>query len=354
MKKGFLRIVAVIMVVLMTAVYMPVAEISDIFATKASALITSDVSLGGNVKWKYDSGSETITVYGSGSMKNFSNGDNGQRWDEIYKATAKRPKRNATKIVIENGVTNIGNNVFNGLSKVTTVVIPASVTSIGTSAFEGCTALSSVTLPSKLKTIGSNAFKNTKFTNVKIPDSVTSIGSGAFSGISGVKVTCNYGSYAYDYCMKNSINCAIPANMLYIDSTFDSEAKQVTVAMKILYNKAKLNAANFTLTYNNAVVSILGDPIYESANGVVKAVAFSEGKISVAVIAEDYVPYSSKSVCEYNLGTYTFSINGHADKVDFKLACDTLLINEAKASLSSVTSSEELHIFTEKVTTEPS
>lgn len=350
MKKGFLRIVAVIMVVLMTAVYMPVAEISDMLAPKASAA-KYDGKLGGSVTWSYDSSNKTLIISGSGNMSSY--GSTPEDFTKYRALLVTSIYKQATKIEVRNGVTSIGNNVFRNFAKVTTVTIANSVTSIGTSAFEGCTSLSSVTLPSKLKTIEKNAFKNTKFSKVTLPDSVTSIGSGAFSGISGLKLVCNYGTYAYDYCADNSLSFTIPANKLVAETFFNAAAKQVAVSLKMVYNKANLNAANFTLAFNDAVSSLESEAAYDSSNGVAKAVVYGDGKVSIAVISETYVPYSSNSVCEYDLGTYTFKINGQADRADFTFTCETLLMDEKKVSINGASASEELHVYTENIALQP-
>ena len=54
-------------------------------------------------------------------------------------------KNQITKIVIEDGVTNIGARAFEGCSLVTSVTIPNSVKTIGHFAFGGCSALTSIT-----------------------------------------------------------------------------------------------------------------------------------------------------------------------------------------------------------------
>ena len=61
-------------------------------------------------------------------------------------------------VVIEDGVTNIGEDAFCGYKNLTSVTIPDSVTSIGSSAFDGCTGLTSVTIPDSVTSIGYRSF----------------------------------------------------------------------------------------------------------------------------------------------------------------------------------------------------
>ena len=160
MTKHLKRFIAVCLVVLMAVAYVPVADIDGIFGIEASAIVTNGkVKLGDNISWKYDNKSRTITVSGSGAMYNYSNGDDGQRWDELVLGLTHYPNKDARSIVISNGITSIGNNVFNGLSGVTSVTIPSSVKTIGDGAFKGCSSLSSVTVPAAVTSIGKSAFE---------------------------------------------------------------------------------------------------------------------------------------------------------------------------------------------------
>ena len=117
-------------------------------------------------------------------------------------------------VIIPEGVTSIGESVFDGCEGLTSVTIPSSVTSIGRGAFDGCNGLTSVTIPSSVTSIGDYAFSycngltsiivekgNTKYDsrdncnaiietesntlvcgckNTVIPEGVTSIGSYTF------------------------------------------------------------------------------------------------------------------------------------------------------------------------------
>ena len=83
------------------------------------------------------------------------------------------------KVIIENGVTNIGNHAFS-YSGLTSVTIPNSVTNIGNHAFS-YSSLISVTIPNSVTIIGEQAFYHCSgLTSVTIPNSITSIGTATF------------------------------------------------------------------------------------------------------------------------------------------------------------------------------
>jgi len=65
-------------------------------------------------------------------------------------------------------------------ARITSVIIEEGVTSIGENSFEGQTTLTSVTLPNSMKVIEYNAFDGCGLTSITIPNSVDSIGEYAF------------------------------------------------------------------------------------------------------------------------------------------------------------------------------
>ncbi len=86
-----------------------------------------------------------------------------------------------TGIMIPYGVTEIEAASFAGCSSMTNISIPNSVTSIARDALSGCSSLTSITLPDSLTTIGYGAFWNcTGLARLKIPENVTGIGNIAF------------------------------------------------------------------------------------------------------------------------------------------------------------------------------
>ena len=125
----------------------------------------------GNLTWKlYEDG--TLNISGTGAMKNYY--DN--KKSPVYKNS------NVKKVVIEDGVTSIGNYAFTYCVSLTSITIPDSVTSIGYYAFFYCSSLTSITISDSVTSIGNYAFFYCRsLTSITIPDSVTSIGNDAFS-----------------------------------------------------------------------------------------------------------------------------------------------------------------------------
>jgi hypothetical protein len=92
-----------------------------------------------------------------------------------------------TSITIPDSVTSIESGTFYGCNGLTSIAIPDSVTSIGYSALSGCHSLTSITIPDSVTSIGDYAFSDCpSLTSVTIPDSVTSIGNYTFFGCSSL------------------------------------------------------------------------------------------------------------------------------------------------------------------------
>lgn len=131
---------------------------------------------GTNLTWTLtDDG--TLTISGTGAMKNYSTAP----WTE-YKSTM-------TKLVLEAGVTSIGNHAFSGCNGFTEdLVIPDGVTKIGSNAFNGCSGfVGNLIIPDGVTVIGYQAFYNCSgFTgDLVIPDSVTGVELSAFYNCKG-------------------------------------------------------------------------------------------------------------------------------------------------------------------------
>ena len=126
------------------------------------------------ITW-YLSDNGTLTISGT-NMPNYSNSDSD--YTPWY-----RQRDHIKKVVIENGVTNIGTYAFSYCHNIVSVTIPNTVTSIGGFAFYGCEEITSIIIPNSIMKIGNGAFWGCpKLNSITIPNSVTSIGSAAFYG----------------------------------------------------------------------------------------------------------------------------------------------------------------------------
>lgn len=134
-------------------------------------------SCGDGVNWTMDPNG-LVTISGSGKMKSFST-ENGQPWAEY---------RNQVKaVIVEDGVTNVGNCAFNGCKNLSRVDLSDTVTHIGASAFSGCDLLNHIMLPRKLVSIGAMAFGGASFAQIDLPESVTALERKAFYGCDHLK-----------------------------------------------------------------------------------------------------------------------------------------------------------------------
>ena len=151
-----------------------------------------------NLTWKLDADG-TLTISGTGAMKNY---DSKKNRNPVYNNS------NVKTVVIEDGVTSIGNYAFTYCVSLTSITIPDSVTSIGYYAFFYCKSLTSITIPDSVTSIGNYAFFYCRnLTSITIPDSVTSIGNDAFSGcrsLTSITIpdsVTSIGNSSFSYCI---------------------------------------------------------------------------------------------------------------------------------------------------------
>lgn len=161
------RILAVLLAVMMFAVYVPQAA----FAGTAR----SSGTCGGSLTWTLDSDG-VLTIRGTGPMQDFDSMelDRQEPWYDY--------KDSILAVVIESGVTSIGEDAFEHCHYVNSVTIPNTVKSIGNCAFLMNISLEEVTIPEGVTSIGEDAFAFCeKLSRAALPTTVRSIGACAFT-----------------------------------------------------------------------------------------------------------------------------------------------------------------------------
>lgn len=119
------KIISFVMLLVLLVTIIPIVNI------EANASISG---IGGeNVIWEYDASSKTLTVSGTGDMKNY---NQFQSFDGNY--------NKIETIIITDGVTSIGSYFFGICESATSISIPESVIEINNNAFENCSSLKNV------------------------------------------------------------------------------------------------------------------------------------------------------------------------------------------------------------------
>lgn len=159
---------------------------------------------GDNLTWELRDG--VLTISGEGEMADYEFNSsswsyNQPWWEEDF-----------TKVVVNEGVTSLGNSAFQWHKQLEEAVLPESLKSIGASAFDACGGYTlpngpwgslTVNLPSGLEHIGESAFAYSGIKQIAIPKGVKNL-ERAFdrSNIETVDLgeVENIGGYTFYYC----------------------------------------------------------------------------------------------------------------------------------------------------------
>ena len=179
---------------------------------------------GDNAFWEYDSFNYTLTVFGSGPMT-----DSKEYEESEYSYL----KSKINTIIIEDGITHIGDYAFYYFSRnMNTVILGNDVKSIGKHAFENNQGLTSIHL--KREAIGAEAFSHAVSSeNAVIPDNVTKIGESAFGGcrsLTSIVLSKNITRIENDlfYGCKKLTSIVIPEGVTFIGESAFMECENLS------------------------------------------------------------------------------------------------------------------------------
>lgn len=127
-----------------------------------------------------------------------------------------------TEVIIEPGITAIGDKVFQNFTALTAITLPDSVTEVGASAFSGCKQLTHIELPVGLLSLGSRAFASSGLLSITLPENVTRLNEYLFFSCKNLKEvnlsprTCIIGASAFSECGSLAA-ITIPSTLYQID-----------------------------------------------------------------------------------------------------------------------------------------
>lgn len=136
---------------------------------------------GENVRWSYDADSSTLTISGTGAMKDYTRDYDSD--DEEYSNNTAWWNKSFSRLIVEAGVTHLGSYAFCYLPSITSVELPDSIETIGSGAFEGCKNLTGLTIPQNVTVIPQSFCEGCwNIKEITIPNGVTHIKRKAFYG----------------------------------------------------------------------------------------------------------------------------------------------------------------------------
>ncbi len=204
---------------------------------------------GANLTWTLNL-EGTLTISGAGAMTS---------WLSESSVPWYSNRSDIKSVVIDNGVTSIGERAFYSCTSLTSITIPDSVTTIGDAAFANCASLTSIIIPDSVTSIGDSAFANcTSLTSIIIPDSVTSIRRFMFSFCASLtEVTIpdsviSIGFCAFDFCTSLT-SISIPDSVTSIDDEAFYECSSLT---SVTIGNSVTTIGNYAFAYCDGLTSV--------------------------------------------------------------------------------------------------
>ena len=170
-----------------------------ILSSFATAATSGDFGENNCLHWEVSTGvlsGKTLTISGTGAMPDFDfpKGNLAPWWN--YEALGMltsfgsfKLEGELKKVVIKDGVTNVGSYALFFLPAATQVTLPESVTSIGRYGIAMCSKLTGMSIPKGVTEIGDFGLAGDGLTAVTLPDGLQSLGRGAFDACTSLTNT---------------------------------------------------------------------------------------------------------------------------------------------------------------------
>lgn len=289
--------------------------------TASAETFTGDCGYNGgdNVKYEYDTETGVMRLYGTGMTADY--------WSSgIY-----IKNQCVRTVIIEEGITSIGNHLFSGDTMISEVIFPstllkigdcafryngiksidlsraAGLIEIGDEAFSSCRALETVILPNSVTTIGKKAFANCPIKSVTLPSDMKRLGESAFQWCHNLENVVfpsgltEIGDRAFSGCVQlNTVNlppsvrkigdgafsgCESLSSVNWPQDLSSIGAKAFTGCSRLEIVELPLSAVDigeeaFANCRNLSEVRLMSQPASRPGYGVVSDAAFKESTLS--------------------------------------------------------------------------
>lgn len=281
-----------------------------LFIAIATAL--SLMSASAEVTYKYDESTKTLTISGEG----ISNNTGTDMWEEDYNAPAwSKLKNDVEKVVVNEGITAIGNHAFISFEKLKEVQLPSTVETIGVAAFGGCYALANINMPENLKEFGAETFFDCKsLESFVVPKGVSELPANMFQNCESLKTidlgnVKEFGESAFRNCGFESFEIPEGVKTLSEDIFFgcsdlkkmDIPASVETIEYGAFYYCSGIDTINFL---GETFPELTGGNVFATTNDlVIKINCNAYGKDAIDAIEENGGAYNTTVIPSWPYGT---------------------------------------------------
>lgn len=286
-------------------IYAPPGSYTETYCNENNLTFQASSGTTGDCTWRLEG--TVLTISGNGAMADCV-------YDEDKEKFILPWGDKITKVIIEEGVTEVGKAAFYKCGSLKEVVLPEGLTTIKPGAFYECKKLETVVFSEGLTTIGEHAFEGcTGLKEIDLPEGLTLIDSSAFcncTNLSSVKFPESLnkiGGYAFENC-ESLTSLTIPENT----ATINSCAFRGCSNIKELYVYNKTCKLGWAFMYT----SLNGMTVYGYLNSTAQSFV-NDNKDTYSITFVQLKEYSKTGECFYELDGTTLRIYGNGKMGDY-------------------------------------
>ena len=218
---------------------------------KVPAAVLASGSCGESVTWSLSSDG-TLTLSGKGEMANYKSSDTAPYYNAPWGSDALRLK--IKRLVVNEGITSIGDFAFYHCSNLTSVSLPNSLERIGNAVFFECSSLTSLVIPDNVTYIDSDLCTFcSSLETVKLPKWLMSCGGALFASctsLTSVVLPENFNGITWRmfYDCSSLTTISIPVSVDFIDEEAFSGCNALST---VNYSGSQSDWKNITIASGN-------------------------------------------------------------------------------------------------------
>ena len=263
----------------------------------------------------------------------YNDGSNGEK-NVVGVAHKTTSENNLEQIILPTSLKSIGQQAFDGCSKLKEIIIPNSVEFIDTWAFKNCSSLSEIVIPNSVKTLSSYAFQGcSNVENITLGTGLTTIEDSVFDDTEFYKTEDNWTNnvlYINHYLIKQKSNSdlgnyqVIDGTVLIAENAFDLRIKSVEIPASCKYiNNSAFYGSNLESVILNEGILNIGYSAFEATK-----------------IESVNIPASVEFIDELAFGRCSnltsIIVNSNNTIYDSRENCNAIIISESNTLLNAV------------------